>query len=246
MLEVQTTCGPQVTLVSHRSFSAMANPPSIDPVAQPLQVQQAILSHAIGTCLMAWANVEHILHEMFVRQVVFQSRNKNRFVVARSIWSVIISFEARLKMVDASINANLWHAKTRRSQQLSADWRLLKNYVTKMSSLRNEIAHGTIMNRDNQEMIVTPYATSIPFRGGISIAEIGSRTKPFLELHDALRWLEFLSSTWKPKLTRAVLNQRPTPDLMVMLRRQAAGSRKGKKGSRKPSHGKPAKRSARA
>ncbi len=44
---------------------------------------------------MAWASVEHILHEVFVRQVIHQSRNENRFVVARGIWSVVISFEAR-------------------------------------------------------------------------------------------------------------------------------------------------------
>ncbi len=141
-----------------------------------------------------------------------------------------------MKMVDASINGNLWNVTTKHSQKLAADWRLLKNYVAKMSILRNEIAHGTIMNLDNKEMIIVPYATTIPFRGGISIAEIGNRTKLFIELHDAVQWLElFSSSGWKPKLKRAVLSQRPTPSLILTLRDQAARSRKGTKGPQKPS-----------
>jgi hypothetical protein len=216
----------------------MTNSEAIESL--PLQSQQAILSHAVGTCLMAWAAVEHTLHEMFVRQIIHQSRNKNRFVVARGVWSVVISFEARLKMVDASINANLYNSTTQHSKKLAADWRLLKNYTTKMSILRNEIAHGTIMNRDNKEMIITPYATTIPFRQGISITEVGNRTRLFMELNAALQWLQlFVSSGWKPKLKRAVLNQQPIPGLILTLRHQASRSRKEMKGTRKPSGRRP-------
>ena len=129
-----------------------------DATEQLLLAQQIALSNAVGECLMAWAHVEFRLHEMFVRQVVHQSRNRNRWTVARSIWSTVISFEARLKMTNAAINANIEHEKTK------ADWGLLNKYTASMSSLRNEIAHGAAMNRDNKEMMIQP------LRHGYSVA----------------------------------------------------------------------------
>jgi hypothetical protein len=72
--------------------------------SQPINVQTNTLFLAIGNCLMAWSNVEHAVHDLFVSQVVRQSRNKQRFVIAKGIWSEIISFEARLRMTSAAIN----------------------------------------------------------------------------------------------------------------------------------------------
>jgi hypothetical protein len=47
-------------------------PPANAP-SQPLQVQQALLSLAAGSCLMAWAQVEHALHE-----ILFDKSSANR------------------------------------------------------------------------------------------------------------------------------------------------------------------------
>jgi hypothetical protein len=194
--------------------------------SQPLQVQQIALSHAVGNCLMAWAQVEHTLHEKFVTQLVRQSRNKQRFVIARAVWSAVISFEARLRMVDAAIGGTLFQLETKRCKLVASDWRLLKNYTARMSSLRNEIAHGTMMNFDNKEMKIVPYATAIPFREGISIIEVYDRTNLFNELDKALNWHDLaFSSLWKPPLRRLVLNQQPIPDLILRLRAQAAQGR---------------------
>jgi hypothetical protein len=124
---------------------------------------------------MAWAQVEHTLHQKFVQQLVRQSRNKQRFVIASGVWSAVISFEARLRMVDAAIGGSLFEEEAKHHKLVSTDWRLLKNYTVKMSSFRNEIAHGTIMNFDNKEMMIVPYATAVPFRGGISITEVQAR-----------------------------------------------------------------------
>jgi hypothetical protein len=133
-------------------------------------------------------------------------------------------------MVDVSIAGNLYKEDTRRCRTVREDWRLLKNYVVKMSSLRNEIAHGTMMNYDNKEMMITPYATSIPFRDGISISEVNNRAQLFIELDSALKWHELaFAALWKTKLRRLVLNQQPTPDLVLRLRKQAAQGRKAKK-----------------
>src|SRR5439155_26753992 len=103
----------------------MATLPPVDLTSQPLQDQTNTLSLAVGNCLMAWANVEHTLHELFVAQVVRQSRNKQRFVVARGIWSVVISFEARLRMTSAAIDGSLYKLETRRYQAVKNDWKLL-------------------------------------------------------------------------------------------------------------------------
>ena len=81
---------------------------------QPLSVQRAMLSHAVGEFLLAWSQVEHSLHEKFCTQLVRQSRNKQRWVIARSVWSQVISFEARLNMTTAAINGTLYNLNTRR------------------------------------------------------------------------------------------------------------------------------------
>jgi hypothetical protein len=51
-----------------------------------------------------------------------------------------------------------------------------------MGRLRNEIAHGTMMNVDSKEMRIIPYTTTIPFREGISINDVQKRTRLFVEL----------------------------------------------------------------
>lgn len=210
--------------------------------SQSLQVQQIALSLAIGTCLMSWANVEQVLHEIFVQRLVRQSRNKNRWVIARSIWSVIISFEARLRMVDAAFNSDIHGRKSRRYERLRTDWRLLYNYASSMSKLRNEIAHGTVMVFDDnktKETKVAPYATTIPFRGGISIVDVYNRAKLFTELAQTFDRLEASSARWKAGPRRYVLIREPTPDLILRLRKQKAQhdrSRKQKKARRARPH----------
>jgi hypothetical protein len=215
-------------------FMSDSQPRNLTP--QELLVQRALLAHAVGYCLAAWSGVEGQLHEMFLRQVIFRSRNKNKWVMARFVWSAIISFEGRLNMLDGSITGNLWQLDTRKYKKVKDDWRLIYNYIGKRVSLRNEIAHGTMVNF-NTEMMIVPYATSHPWRDGISIQAINDRAKLFIELDFALQWLSLcLSALWKPSLKRHVLNQRPTPDLVLRLRAEAARSRKGKKARRQSSH----------
>jgi hypothetical protein len=222
--------------LASRASSFMAAPQPRDLTPQELQVQRAHLSHAVGECLMAWAQVEHELHEIFVRQVIFRSRNKNRWVMARAVWSAVVSFEARLAMVSKSIEGNLERLDTRKFKKVKDDWRLLYNYISKRVSLRNEIAHGTMMNF-NTEMRIVPYATTIPFREGISISEIHKRAALFVELIRTLEWFSIcLAALWKPSLKRSVLLQVQIPDLVLRLRIQAARSRGEKKKQNQSSH----------
>jgi hypothetical protein len=215
----------------------------MDFSSQPLAVQTNTLLLAVGNCLMAWATLEQTLCHLFVSQVVRQSRNKQRFVIAKGIWSEIISFEARLRMTTAAINGSLFKLEERRYLTAKNDWKLLSNYVARMSSLRNEIAHGTLMNFDSKEMKIVPYATTIPFKNGISIQEVFDRSQLFNELESAVsRFTSDLSLLWQPRIRRIVSKQLPIPDLLLRLRDQAARSRGGQKSKQKKSPRRPSRR----
>jgi hypothetical protein len=196
-----------------------AAPPPVD-----LSTQNVLIVHAVGENLMAWASLEFELHELFVRQLIFESTNKNRYTIARSVWSAILAFDDRLKMVDAAMQANI------ANEQIRADWRLLFNYTKKMSTFRNEAAHGMVANYDHKEMMIMPYATSIPVKKApLSITELKRRTSLFIALHENLQWLSLrMSLLLKPN---AELEARKTPDLIETLRKQAdrtrASQRKG-------------------
>jgi hypothetical protein len=221
----------------------MTNPPPIDFNSQPLQVQTSTLLLAVGNCLMAWASVEHSIHELFVSQLVRQSRNKQRFVIARGVWSEVISFEARLRMTTAAINGSLYKLEERRYLVAKGDWKLLSNYTGTMSKLRNEIAHGTMVNIDSKEMKIVPYMTNIPIKEGISIQEVLDRTQLFIELDRTIsRYHSDLSLLWQPRIRRLVSKQLPTPDLLLRLRDQAARSRGGQKRKQKKAPRRPSRR----
>jgi hypothetical protein len=215
----------------------MAISTPIDFTSQPLNLQRAVLANAVGECLMAWAAVKRQLHHIFVYEVIRQSRNKNRWVVARRIWSVIVSFDARLKMVDAAIYANLNGNNSKRVQKLKKDWRLLYNYIGKMNGLRNEIAHGEIMNYDDKEMKLTPFSTTIPHRNGISIQEVMDRTTLFSELSLAVSWLHSSClARWQANSKLGRLMPMPTHDLVLLLRKKALDqSQRSKRAQRRQS-----------
>jgi hypothetical protein len=191
-----------------------------DYKAQSLHVQRAIICAAAGECLMGWAEVEQALHSIFVDQVVRQSKSKQRYVLAHNIWSTVISFDARSKLVETAIDANFSHLKSRRYRQLRTYWHLLYNYVVSMSKLRNEIAHGTVVNWDD-EIKIAPFFTNRPVRNAVSFEEIGRRTDQFAKLAEAIRWFnhEFLIR-WRPSPRQFGLKPRPTPHLVRQLRKE--------------------------
>jgi hypothetical protein len=219
----------------------MTDLPPAQPNLTQLQIQQAVLAQAVGSCLMAWSQVESQLLDLFISQIVCQSRNKQRYVIARGIWSAVINFETRVRMIDAAISGSLYKLEQRRFKNAAEDWRLLLHYTKTMATRRNEIAHGTITNYDNKEMMIKPYATTIPTREGISINGVTELISLFVELSNTLSWFSWLlASFWKRNLRRLVLTHHPTPDLILRLRKQkrdrirAAQIRKRKRARRGP------------
>lgn len=207
-----------------------------------LAQQRIHLSHAAGECLMAWATVEHALHDLFGAQIIRQSTNKNRYFVARIIWSTVINFDVRLRLVDATIEANFSKMKSRSYIQAKKDWHLLYIYTISMSKKRNEIAHGTMMNYDNKEMRITPYATAIPVRNGVRFEEVLQRILQFNELFGSISWIaRFFAAQRRSRIRRRGLLPRSIPPLVLRLRKEArdrnraARIRQQKKKQRKPS-----------
>jgi hypothetical protein len=190
------------------------------PETKPsLPVQNALIVHAVGECLMAWAMAEESVHELFVQQLVAKSDNPNRFTVARSVWFCIIAFDSRLKMADAAVKANI------RDPETLADWRLLLNYTTRMSALRNEVAHGMLANFDNTEMKIMPYGTDMLKRKEpLTLGELKRRTGLFVALESALSWFSWSTSNQlKPNPHFATM---PVPEVITTLREQAAKTRR--------------------
>ncbi|MET4802843.1 hypothetical protein [Bradyrhizobium sp. LB11.1] len=169
---------------------------------------------------MAWAMAEETVHELFVQQLVAKSENPNRFTVARSVWFCIIGFDSRLKMADAAIKANI------KDEATLGDWRLLLNYTTKMSALRNEAAHGMLANFNGGEMKIMPYGTDMLKRKEpLTLAELKRRTTLFVDLEKALSWFRWSTGNQiKPDEHFATM---PIPELVITLRKQATKSRKG-------------------
>jgi len=190
-----------------------------------LQTERIALVHAAGECLMAWASFEFYLHEMFVTEVILDSTNPQRYMVARGIWSVVVSFEARLKLVDVAITSNI------RNEQVLRDWKLLRSHTLRMSALRNEIAHGSAVNVDNQRMMIRPYSTSISSKAElVDHAEIIKRIHAFSELQAGIDWLSLCISALRRPDVREHFGDRvqSPPDLIVRLRAQTERS-KGRK-----------------
>ena len=94
----------------------------LDPKTLPLPVQTAYMISAIGECLMAWATVEAQLYFLFTSQMVHQSENPQRYVLAGNVWSAIISFETKMQVLHGVVDANIKDATAR------DNWGLIFNY----------------------------------------------------------------------------------------------------------------------
>jgi len=196
-------------------------PKKLDPKTLPLPVQTAYMISAIGECLMAWATAEAQLYFLFTAQMVHQSENPQRYIVAGNVWSAIISFETKMRVLHGVIDANIKDSTAREN------WALIYNYVTMMVGKRNEVAHGTIVNVDDKEIVLQPFQWHIPHkRKALSLVQLKKRTADFVELHDTLAWISLQFSLLVKPCPKM---HQPTPDLVLRLQKQAAQNRAKKK-----------------
>lgn len=175
----------------------------------------AALHEAIGECLMAWSTVE------FELQFLFRIALDANPVASHAVWAAVVSFEARLKILNAAIDANVGDSN------FKADWRLLHNYASAQARFRNQVAHGTMMNVDGAGPMIEPYFSVTKTRDLLSEKQVRGFAGGFLELAGALNWIR--NAVLVPPARPDIIAPPPVPDLVLRLRMQAAQSRGEKK-----------------
>lgn len=192
---------------------------------------RSILTYKVGECLMAWAHVEFELNRIFVEHLAHQSKNPDRCLMAEAIWASIVSFEARLRMLNAVTLQTIKDTDTRK------DWALIKNYIVNLGPKRNQVAHGGIIGKSDGSAVLKPYfSSSLNEKPNLKDSDLAKLTTEFLDLLKTLEWLSLcFSALRKPSLRTVVSDRLRTPHLVQRLRDQAARSRGGKKPSAKPS-----------
>lgn len=205
-------------------------PPYDHPDLWPLDRQRSRIHQAIGEFQMAWATVETELQFLFSAFMIIDSKNPQRYMVADEIWSVVVSFETRLKILNAIIRVNIPD-----KDLLNEVWSPLFNYIIVLSNKRNQVAHGGIFQQ-NQKILLQPFHTSHTRKNPpISIVGLEHWRGRFIELQRAIEWMALkFSLILNPRPELAKLDRAQMPDLVLRLQKQAARSRGGKKQPHQP------------
>jgi len=100
---------------------------------------------SIGQALTAWSGVEWQLSRLFSQSISPKGFDPtlSSSVAERAFWSVH-SFEAKLKMTNATIKESFYWAE----DDLLKKWTNLKNRLSKSNSCRNKIAHGSVVQHN--------------------------------------------------------------------------------------------------
>jgi hypothetical protein len=153
---------------------------------------------AVGRAISAWSWVEEELCWIFIR-VVLPSPDlemTHSHHIGTGFWAVE-SFRGKLNMLDSSLRQRMAsHPK------ITKDWATLYKRAREKNGLRNDLAHGTVMNygppehtfwvpslhKDlhmNVSELMARYRTGLPFdllpADRLSAKEIGDRTQSFNE-----------------------------------------------------------------
>ena len=180
--------------------------------------------HDIGMALMAWARVEVALLDLFVHQIARGSRNRSSLSAAYNAWAAVVSFDAKLQMLNGILEANLEQRSKKRET-----WSLLYSHTKSLASQRNQIAHGRIFTSPT-EATLQPFAAIWPPRhDSLSRQDIMIRTVRFWRLADAIKWFAGTLSK-RPTKTPAQIH-----DLVQELRNRVVPMRAKKKDRRRSS-----------
>src|SRR4051812_14510501 len=132
---------------------------------------------AIGECIDAWSHVEVTLI------CIFRNVSGTDPQLSDLLLTEPQGFATRLKMIDRGGQFKL--AKTTHV----TDWKLLCGHARTLSSLRNQVAHATMFNANN-EFFLRPYFLSAKAKPDLSIVDVKNITSQFLELASALDWFD--------------------------------------------------------
>jgi hypothetical protein len=113
----------------------MANP---DPAAESLLAhpERGAVLLQVGECLAAWSQVEH--HLLLVFLALTHGTDPGQMGAA---FEAVISFEARLAMVDALVERDSDRA-------FCEAWNALSNKLTRLHRRRHQVAHFSIVHHE--------------------------------------------------------------------------------------------------
>ncbi len=192
-----------------RSFSSLVGLSLVmlEPIPDKELQQEAEIKSAIGEATLAWSHVEMQLCEIL--------QNFMEPAVAVSTWDSIISFNARLNTV-----SNVVTLKIEDSEYLSL-WGKLARKANRLSSLRNEVAHSTLLHGEKEGVLLVPYFSYLKIENQkkLTAKEILELSMSFLDLSHALMWFQY---TLFPVEDQDIQRQatEPVPDLIIRFQKK--------------------------
>lgn len=143
---------------------------------------------AVGECLHAWGNVETDITHLFM---LLHGHSWNVFDhPLRAAFEAVISFEARLSMIRATISAD--HTI---SSDYSAHFHTLQSKLTKSYRKRHEVAHFVLIGRGStnspvQSHAIRPFFNWNDFTNNVgpelNLKQIQERRKSFFDLSERI------------------------------------------------------------
>ena len=120
-----------------------------DEIATPIYA-------AIGNALVRWARLEYGVCQVFCEALSPAAHDPNgnsitTFSPASDAFWATMSFEAKLKMTTAAVEARLSRPSQYASDSLLAEWAKLAKRVGEKSRSRNKLAHGGMLWTTNPD-----------------------------------------------------------------------------------------------
>ena len=158
---------------------------------------------AVGECLAAWSNLEHLLGRLFSALVV---GDPNQIATA---FAAVISFETRLAMVDSI-------ALRDSDKALKRSWVSIQKKLFKSHKKRHEVAHFTMIYHNNvkKHRLHPFHVIGKPIGKSLTASDIATRTDRFIALGARVTNLYFYVLHRQGKLGEGVLQGRDPLELL--------------------------------
>ncbi|MGE3757734.1 MAG: hypothetical protein AB7H97_08260 [Pseudobdellovibrionaceae bacterium] len=147
------------------------------PDKSHLDARQIRLTRAVGNCIMAWGGIE--LH----LALTFEKLLASPPYVANTVWDSVVSFDAKMKALNSVMELRI------SDPELRAIWKKLLKKIQKKAGKRNEIAHCTLVIKDNEDATIVPYYSFAKDRPYLKAEDLEARWLTFNDYKEATRWL---------------------------------------------------------
>jgi hypothetical protein len=155
------------------------------------EAQREGILNRVGHCLQAWSGVEMNMGNLFLS--LHDALRPNNSLL-RSVFDGIISFEARLSMLQLSVTHDRRHAPV-----FVEKWNALYNKLQKSVRKRNEIAHFSVSveTQECREAKLYPFwqTPGAKGRAPLTAENLKEREQSFLDLSSRIiRFVEYVET----------------------------------------------------